>query len=295
MRESVRRAADCAICLWHVLWSWSECISAIALVGLAVAPSVVAAQAVALVVDRVGSVVVTRPSGTSPVQLLMAMPLGAKFHLSIDGQLKLLYLQSGDEYTLTGPGDGELRGEAPAFETSRMQRLSGKSTGPLKLQLDNVAFAGVVMRGGAFTPRYPAGVVTERPIKVGWNTLLENARFRVEIRDEQGQLLWHDDIVGTTAPFPRGILFEPGERYEWTVRFADFEGPVSGITFEWAQPDIRSLAARLKPTDTATFSQRTTYALWLEHVGAVGEARQAWNVLAQERPSENVLVTRALR
>ncbi len=48
-----------------------------------------------------------------------------------------------------------------------------------------------------------------------------------------------------------------------------------------------------RPALGASISERTVYGLWLEHVGAMIEARVVWRELAAERPEEAALVARA--
>jgi hypothetical protein len=51
----------------------------------------------------------------------------------------------------------------------------------------------------------------------------------------------------------------------------------------------------LTPDAGAAFSDRVVYGLWLEQAGALGEARQVWQALAEQRPDDDALVARARR
>ncbi|WP_284617581.1 hypothetical protein [Aquabacterium humicola] len=50
---------------------------------------------------------------------------------------------------------------------------------------------------------------------------------------------------------------------------------------------------RRRPPKGAPFARRVAYALWLEDVGAQAEAREAWRLLAKERPSDESIARRA--
>ena len=98
-------------------------------------------------------------------------------------------------------------------------------------------------------------------------------------------------------PFPASLALKPQERYTWTVTVVGDSALAltSGASFTVAADDVRDEAKRVRPTDGAAFSDRLVYALWLEQVGAVGEARQMWQALADQRPDDDALTARARR
>ena len=271
-------------------------IAAIGSLLLAALPSIAAAQNVALVVDRTGSVSTLRQGAPTAVPLLAALPAGTRLQLQGDASMTLLYLQTGDQYTLVGPGECELRAGAPAFDAARMQRHAAATATPVRLRVDNVALGGVVMRSGGPRLLYPAGQLTTRPSLLAWSSLLSEARYKVELRDADGMLLMQEQTRGLSLVFPADIALEPGKKYIWTLALAEDEQAVPvRATFDVGSDELQAQALLARPPDGATFSARMVYALWLEQANATGEARQLWEALARERPDEAALSARARR
>jgi hypothetical protein len=263
---------------------------------LGLLPCVAAAQAVALVIDRTGAVLTTKQGVVTAVPVLAALPTGTRVQLQANSSVTLLYLRTGDEYTLTGPGECELKVGGPSFDATKMQRRATEIGAPVRLRVDNITLGGVVMRSGNPRPLYPVGQVMVRPAQLAWSSLLSEARFLVDLRDASGALLMHEQTAGLSLLFPPDIPLEAGQRYAWAVSLADDDEATATISsFEMASVEVQARALRLKPLDTAPFAERVVYALWLEQAGAVGEARQFWETLAKERPDEAAMLARSRR
>ena len=265
--------------------------------ALAFAPALARAQSVALVVDRSGTVDVVVDAGApASAQVLAALPAGTRVRMQGTSTITLLYLQTGDEYVLTGPGEAELRTGAPVFDAARMRRKAGTLGRPVRLPAENVTLAGVVMRSGGPRPLHPAGQVIAKPMQLAWSSLLNDARFRVELRDASGNVLMQERTTGLSLMLPTDLALAAGQRYTWSVALADSDAPSAATaTFEIADAELRSTASRMKPDASAPFSDRLVYGLWLEQAGATGEARQLWEQLARERPDEPVVMARSRR
>lgn len=283
------------------LMNLSRCIAivtaGVAALAAAVLPCAAMAQSVALVTDRTGVVSTVQPGRTSVVAVLAELPVGARLQLQANSSLTLLYLQSGDEYTLTGPGECELKAAGPVFDAAKMRRRTTEIASPVKIRVDNVTLGGVVMRSATPRPLFPVGLVLEHPDQLAWNSLLSEARFLVELRVASGPLLLEQPVVGLGLPLPPDLQLEAGKQYAWSVRLADSDDgtPATLAAFEMASDEMRTQALRRRPPPTATFGERVLYALWLEQVGAVGEARQWWATLAKERPDEAAMLARSRR
>jgi hypothetical protein len=124
-----------------------------------------------------------------------------------------------------------------------------------------------------------------------------NARYRVELRDAAGAVLFTQSAQGLSLPFPDGIELHAEERYTWTVALDGGAVPAPGASasFNLAPESLRDEARRLTPEASAAFADRLVYGLWLEQVGALGEARQLWRQLAELRPDDDALAARARR
>jgi hypothetical protein len=253
---------------------------------------------VVLVVDHVGQVTLATPGAPRSIATLAVLPAGARVQLERASTLTLLHVASGDEYTLSGPGAAQIETSGvTASDGATSQRRAASSTKPMKLRSDALAMGGVVMRSGGLRARYPAGVLMAPPVCIAWESLASNARFKVELRDSAGTTLFTQPAQGLSLAFPAGVPLKADEKYTWTVMLDNAAAPASAAsaTFSLAPQDLRDEAQRLTPDASAAFSDRLVYGLWLEQVGALGEARQVWQALAEQRPDDDALVARARR
>lgn len=275
--------------------------ASIVVVGLAASSALpVAAQStgVALVVDRVGTVSLGDAGATRPVATLAILPAGTRLQLDPASSLTLLFVASGDEYTVSGPGGAQV--DASGISTTQgavARRRAPGATKPVQLRGEALAMGGVVMRSGGLRARQPAGVLTAPPERFAWEAFARNDRYVVELRDAAGAVVYEGRAQGLALPFPSTIALKPQERYTWTVTVVGDSALAltSGGSFILASDDVRDEAKRVRPTDGAAFSDRLVYALWLEQVGATGEARQMWQSLADQRPDDDALTARARR
>ena len=269
-----------------------------AIVAMALAAArPVHAQFEVLVVDRVGEVSSSLPA-SQPVATLGTLAVGSRVQLARGASLTLLYLGSGDEYTVTGPGDAlvDAGGVAASGEAVATRRAPSPGR-TLQLRSDSVVMAGLVARSGGLRIRAPEGVLTVPPARLVWESLASRARYRVEIRDEAGAVLYEQSGNGLSMAFP-DLPLRTEQFYTWSVAPETAEGATrrtASATFSFAPPGLREDARRRAPVAGATFADQLLYALWLDDIGAQGEARQLWQALAQQRPGEQALLMRARR
>ena len=253
---------------------------------------------VALVIDRVGSVSLGDAGAKRAVATLAILPAGTRLQLEPASSLTLLYVASGDEYTVSGPGGAQV--DAAGISTTQgavaLRRAPGV-TKPVQLRSEALAMGGVVMRSGGLRARHPAGVLTAPPERFAWEAFARNDRYVVEVRDAPGTVVFEGRAQGLMLPFPTSLALKPQERYTWTVTVVGDSALAltSGGSFIVASDEVRDEAKRVRPADGAAFSDRLVYALWLEQVGATGEARQMWQALAEQRPDDDALMARARR
>lgn len=279
---------------------------------IALAPAPVAAQGtdathaaarpLAMVVDRTGTVSLGEAAALRPVVTLGVLVAGTRLQLEAASSVTLLYVASGDEYIVTGPGAAQLdpTGVSTSQGAVAKRRVSGGSK-PAQLRVETLAMGGVVMRGGhaivALRARVPAGALTNAPERFVWESSAADATYAVEVRDESGAVVFEARTQGSTLAFPATLALRPGERYTWTVTvLGDRVGVASARQdFGLAADDVGAEARRVRPAADAPFSDRLVYALWLDQAGATGEARQAWQALAAQRPDDDALAARARR
>jgi len=271
---------------------------AIGLAAAVVLPAAAQSPGVALVVDRVGAVSLGEAGATRPVATLAVLPAGTRLQLEPASSLTLLYVASGDEYTVSGPGGAQV--DAAGVSTTQgavARRRAPGAAKPVQLRGDALAMGVVVMRSGGLRARRPAGALTAPPERFAWEAFARNDRYIVELRDAAGAVVYEGRAQGLALPFPASITLKPQERYTWSVTVVGDSALAltSGASFTLAADDVRDEAKRVRPAESAAFSDRLVYALWLEQVGAVGEARQMWQALAEQRPDDDALTARARR
>ena len=256
------------------------------------------AQSDVIVVDRNGQVSRVSPGETRPVATLATLAIGSGLQLDPAASVTLLYVATGDEYTVTGPGTARI--EAAGVSSgggASVQRRPPDSARPVQLRVDALAMGGMVMRGGGLRARSPSGWVVRLPSQLTWDSLATQASYRVVLHDAAGTPLFEQVAEGLKLAFPKDLQLKPDERYTWTVTRETDAGAVPGTSasFALASQELRDQAARLEPDDSSTFADRLVYALWLEQVGAIGEARDMWRSLADQRPGDDALIQRAHR
>lgn len=274
---------------------------ALQFLGLA-SPADAAAAAdagVVLVVDRVGDVTLWPGTETSrPIATLAALPVDARVRLAPGARLTVLYVSTGEQFAIAGPGEAAIgaAGVTGSAGASAERRVANAAP-PTRLRSDAIAMGGVVMRGAGLRARYPAGLLTAPPTRFVWDSLAVDARYRVELRDSAGTVLHAQAVQGLSLPFPEALGLHADERYTWSVApdLAATPARIASAHFELAPETLRAEARQAAPAAGAAFADRLVYGLWLEQVGALGEARQVWQALAEERPDDPALAARAKR
>jgi hypothetical protein len=255
--------------------------------------------AVVLVVDRVGEVAVAGTDAPRPVTTLAVLPVGTRMRLEPASRITLLYVASGDEYIVAGAGEARVDaiGVSTTNGASAQRRPASSNAKPVQLRSDAIAMGGVVMRSGGLRTRHPAGVLTAPPGRMTWESPAVNSRYRVELYNAGGTVLFSQTAQGLSLPFPDSVALHADERYTWSVSLdgGAAPAPVASASFTLASGELRDKARHLSPDAGAAFSDRLVYGLWLEQVGALGEARQLWQQLAEERPYDEALLARARR
>jgi len=250
-----------------------------------------AAQGVAMVTDVSG-----RVAGLTPAAILSDVPADARVQVEAGAQLVVIYLQSGDEYTFTGPSQ-------ILFHASEPQVLSGaqpqKKSSPLakggKVTIKPIAVsqAAYVMRGGRPSARIKlltlSGTRTlETAPEFRWQEIELGVNYHFEITDDTGKSLYETEVQRSSLRLPESMQLREGVGYTWEVsaRSPDGRRYVSTGDFSVADRDVRAQAQALRPAPSAPVSERVAYAAWLEQAELRDEARKYWRALAQERPDD---------
>lgn len=266
------------------------CLAAI----LLTAGAVWAVERPAMVADLQGKAVV---EGGENVGILSPLSSGVTLALNPQAKLVMVYLKSGDQYELTGPGRYQVGAAAPqalsgAQPVRRKTALAGYGTG--RINPVGKVQAGLLMREAEIKSLKllsPSGshVATERPV-FRWEPVPGAAAYHVELDNDAGATVAEGNVGETRFTLPDGVALAEKTHYSWSV-----DTTVNGQHYvKWGQFSLlgkseRERVEKLKPAPDAPFAERVLYAAMLEEMGLRDDARPWWQALAAERPNDERL------
>jgi len=244
-----------------------------------------AADPVAFLSDLKGEVAMN--GGGRPPFLAELLP-GTKLALGPDARAAVMYVVSGEEFALKGPGEfvvtrggvNALKGAAPS---SRIPGLRASATAVV--ETSRAATASLRMRSAPAPkadrtgPHYPvnARIATLQPT-LRWTGEAGKA-YSVVVTAASGKEVFRGTVKGPTLALPTRL--QAGQGYSWT--YSAGEAALGDAHFETLPAD--SIAAADKARSGArTFSDRVLLALVLQDLGAAQDAREVWAQLSVERP-----------
>lgn len=261
---------------------------------LCLSPWAAAAESPAMVTDLQGKASIEGGARRTEVSILAPLPSGARLTLAVKARLVLVYLKSGLEYELAGPGSYRIGAAAPEpLEGAKpaKQRALAAAYGASRIDTAGKAQAGLVMRSVFIRPIAliePAGrlVMADRPT-FRWEAVPGAARYRFELDDDSGALVVEANTDAPSFTLPEGVSLKEGIVYNWGVETKTGNQKFSS----WSQFALIGKAERqrleqLRPAADAPFSERVLYAAELEGMGLRDDARPLWKSLAAERPDD---------
>ena len=247
------------------------------------------AEPVAFVTNLKGDVSVN--GGSRPL-LMSELARGQKLSVGQEATLSVMYIQSGKEYVLRGPGD---------FAVGDREITSGSGTQPaaretawrpnsdVLVKVAQTQSASIRMRSAA-PPRPAVPAKLEFPVRGSVSTLQPVLRWAavegkapsdiaIAISGAEDKPILKAKAQGNTFKVPSRL--KPDTEYVWSVSVAGAE--LGKATFRTLPAASLEKADKRRPTDKAEFSDRLLYALLLQELGASQEAAEIWGRLAQER------------
>ena len=256
---------------------------------LAAGTSSFAAESVAFVTNLKGEVAID--GGSRPL-LMSELGKGQKVSVGRDATLSVMFIQSGKEYVLKGPGEfavGEREMTVGSGMPPSSRETAWRASGDVLVKVAQTQSASIRMRSMA--PAKPvAPMRLEFPVRGAVSTLqpvlrwvagesMAPAEVTVVPAGAQDKPVVKAKSTGTTLKVPARL--KPDAEYTWSVTVAGTEiGKASFRTLPAASIDK---AEKRRPSDKAEFSDRALYALLLQELGATQEAAELWGRLAQER------------
>lgn len=257
----------------------------IAAMLLVVGLGVRAADPVAFVSDITGDVVL---NGAGRPSFLAELLPGSKLVLAPQAGAAVMYVVSGEEFALKGPGEfvvaregvRALKGAAPSSRVPA-QRASAA----VLVQASKAATASLRMRSVAPSKRdlqgpiYPvnAKIATLKPTLIWIGE--PGATYSVVLTTVAGKEIFRGGTKGPRLTLT--VALAPGQGYAWT--YSSGGKTLGEARFETLPPEAIQAAEKTR-AGTKSFSDRVLLALVLQDLGAAQDAREVWSQLASERP-----------
>ena len=242
-----------------------------------------AANSVAFFSNLKGDVSV---DGAKP-KILAELSSGQKVRLGADAIASVMFIASGKEFPLKGPGEFVVQegglaasaGGAPPAARTTEWRASTRVLG----QVAQTSAASVRMRSIP-PPKPPPALLF--PTQGNIATLQPTFRW-----SEPGPATVTLSVAGGDKPVITGktssnsyrvpAKLKPDTDYAWVVASGDKE--LGSGKFRTLPSDAIQQVEKRKPGEKAEFSDRLMFALLLQDLGAVQEAQELWVKLSKER------------
>ena len=255
----------------------------------------VQANGIAFVTDVKGEAAMDAGKAT----LMAEVKKGARISCTRECAVGVMYLISGKEYVLKGPGDflvGDSEVSAKIGPPPTMRETNWKVSSKVVAQVAQTSSASIRMRslGGAqkvetATPLaerliYPrdTSVATLQPA-FRWASANPKGPFEFELKASGGaKPLYKAKSSTTTLALPKNIKLLPDADYSWVVKAGGVE--VGTTNFKTLPAHSLDLTQKRKPDAKSPFSDWLLYALTLKDVGADQDAGEIWTKLATDRP-----------
>lgn len=191
------------------------------------------AKPVAIVYKLEGPATWNLPGRASaPLQLFTVLPAGADLRVGPGGSLALAF-PTGARYRLGAGSSATLAARGLVRIRGSVEQLPAVSPFPALAPIDGAEHPGdrsaaVRVRGEVIEGLFPnEGVraLADRTV-LRFQPVPGASRYRVEVRDVHGGLVFETETPSTAVSVPVSLL-SPGKRYGWTVKTVDRLGPVA--------------------------------------------------------------------
>ena len=254
------------------------------------------ASGIAFVTNVKGEAVMDASKAT----LMAEVKKGARISCTKDCAVGVMYLISGKEFVLTGPGDflvGENEVTAKIGSPPTMRDTHWKVSSKVVAQVAQTSSASIRMRslGGAVKSEPATAALAERLIyprdtsvatlqpAFRWASANSKGPFEFDLKESTGaKSVYKVKANTTTLALPKNVKLLPDAEYKWIVKTGGAE--VGTTSFKTLPAHSLDLTQKRKPADNAQFSDWLLYALTLKDVGADQDAGEIWAKLAKDRP-----------
>ncbi len=270
------------------------------LLGLAVggltAVTTVSAAGIAFITDVKGDAQI----GTFKVALMGELEKGARISCVKDCQVGVMYLVSGKEFLIRGPGDflvGDADvtakvGNAPtprqtAWKVSSQTVTTAAQNASASIRMRNIdlkAIKAPPLPDRLLYPIEKTKVLSLQP-DFRWQALNAKGPYEFELlsADENApKAIYKAKQSNLAVKLPANVKLQANTAYAWQVNFGGTN--IAKGQFQTLPSDVQEATQRRKPEGNAAFSDWLLYALTLQELGAKQDAQDVWSKLAKDRP-----------
>jgi hypothetical protein len=260
-------------------------VTALAALLLAAAPAF--AQSIAFITNLKGDASI---DGAVRPSLLAELAKGQKISLAREANLSVMYIATGKEYVLKGPGEFIVKDtevSASSGMPPKVRTTEWRTSNKVLETVAQVAGASVRMRSlAAARDSVPvmlfptAGRIATLQPTLRWRADVAHGAVDVAIYVPGEEKAVHA-ATASNGSYRVPMALKPDTDYVWTIATAGQELG-SGRFHTLAADALHKLEAH-RPAEKSEFSDRLLFALMLHELGAQQEARETWARLSQER------------
>lgn len=268
-------------------------VSLFASIAFGVAP-VCAQSGIAFLSDLKGEVNLDAAKAT----LMAEVRKGARITCPRECLVGVMYLVSGKEYVLKGPGDfqvGDSEVTTKIGAPPALRETKWKVASQVVAQAAQTTSASIRMRSlnqsAKTEPPLPVErLLYPRDTKVSslqpaftWTSANAKGPFEFELKAAGSAKPIHKaKVAAMRVDLPKSTKLAPDTEYSWSVKAGAMD--VGMTSFKTLPAHALDTVAQRKPDDKAPFSDWLLYALTLKEIGADQDAGEVWAKLARERP-----------
>ncbi len=269
-----------------------------------------AGERVGVALDVTGSVqLISELNGfedESPLQRTNALAVGNRVKLAEGAEVVLMHLASFKRYVVRGPnevvvkeegfmpkrGKAELQGSAAAHGT--VLAALGKGRKAVNMPEVAIGVRDVSKKLGDIILASPQDKERLLPGTVGlrWHPLSGAEKYRVLVKEMGGEVVLEQEVPGESFSLPEGVLKAAG-RYSWMVMDAAGAAQSEPWRFEVVSEAERDELRLMEPAHGAPISEQVLYAMVLEKMGVLGEAKRQWQRLHERDPADALFARKA--
>jgi hypothetical protein len=228
--------------------------------------------------------------GSARPALMSELAKGQKLALGNEATASVMFIQSGKEFVLKGPGEyvvnaadlSAAKGAKPGerqteWRTSQQVLVKVSQSSAASVRMRSLAPAKAEEPAKLQFPT--AGSIATLQPTFRWAAAQPGPEITVSLASQRDKPVHKAKVSGDSFRMPYKLKADA--EYVWAISSA--AGEVGNGAFKTLNADHITLAEKRKPSAKAEFSDRLMYALMLNELGATQEAQEAWSKLAAER------------